>query len=280
MKHKISGPTGLSIIIIILLLSTPLWAANRLVFPGGVQYHRFASTVEGPEAAWINPAALGYSRSISAQITGEIYDGKFAGNWGISTVGDGIGISYRHLDDILGDKYDEYIFAAGFRIGHGLYAGASYLYIKEGPDLYDDVHTWNIGLLVRQNPKVSLAAVFSNLNGEEIDGQGTDIEQLYSISYKLFRRYMDFSVEMSLSEKQSLSGAKYNYGVDLYPIPGLMGYFNFDSDEKYELGFRINLTRYFGGLQSRLATGGVHRGTTLSAGISSSPQTSIMGRRR
>ena len=111
----------------------------------------------------------------------------------------------------------------------------------------------------------------------KIDGSKTDIEQLYSLSYRA-GRYVALSTEMSLSTKMSASGADYIFGVDLYPIPGLKGYFNFDNDENYELGFRINLTRYFLGVQSRLRTGGVHRGTSVTAGVTSTPQSSVLRR--
>ena len=151
--------------------SSRVQAANRVELPDGVHYHRFASSVNGPEASWINPAVLGFLQGISGQVTGEIHDGKFAKNWGFNTVGDRIGISYRHLDDFGGEDCDEYIFGSGFRFGHGYYLGVSYRYVSDAPDYLDDTHYWNIALLVRQNPQFSLAAVFSNLNREEIDGE-------------------------------------------------------------------------------------------------------------
>jgi len=274
---KNHNATAFALLIILLLSAAPaLFAANRLELPQGVYYHRFAASVEGTEASWINPAVLGFSRGVAGQLTGEIYDGKFAKNWGFSTVGDGVGISYRHLDDLGGEEYNEYIFGSGFRVGYGSYVGASYRYIKDGPENLDGSHFWNIGLLFRQNPKISLALVLSNLNRENIDGEKTDIDQLYSLTYRPLGRHFNFSAETSLSAKQNLSSAVYNYGFELFPIDGVMGYFNFDTDENYELGFRINLTRYFVGLQSRLATGGVHRGTSLTAGISSDPQSSVI----
>lgn len=259
-----------------LLFSPPLFGANPVEFPRGVHYHRFASLVDGPEATWINPAALGFYQSVGAQITGDFYDGSFAHNWGFCTAGDGAGISYRHLDNIDGEDYKEYLVGIGLRAGYGIFAGGSYRHITDGPDDWDDTHFWNIGLLVRQNPNLYMAAVFSNLNREEVGGTKTDIGQLYSISCMPFGRHIRISTEISLSTKQSLSDAACVYGAEFYPIPGLTGYVNFDNDENYELGVRVNLTQYFVGVQSRRASGGVHYGTSLTAGIVSGPQASII----
>ncbi|MEW5924453.1 MAG: hypothetical protein AB1746_10745 [Candidatus Zixiibacteriota bacterium] len=244
--------------------------------PTGVHYYRFASLVDGPEATWINPAALGFNRMIGAQITGDFYDGSFAHNWGFSTAGDGVGFSYRHLDDINGEDYKEYMLGVGLRAGYGIFIGSSYRHVKDGPDDLDGTHFWNIGLLIRQNPNLYMAAVLSNLNREEIGGNRTDIGQLYSASCMPFGRHIRISADISLSTKQSLSDARYIYGAEFYPAPGLTGYINFDNDENYELGVRVNLNQYFVGLQSRLATGGVHRGTSLTAGMVSGPQPSII----
>ncbi|PKK82421.1 MAG: hypothetical protein CVT49_13870 [candidate division Zixibacteria bacterium HGW-Zixibacteria-1] len=276
MKFLTSFRLSFIFLIFQFILFQSLYGANRYEIPPGVHYHRFASLVEGPEASWVNPAALGYYRTISAQITGEIYDGSFGHNWGFNTVGDGVGISYRHLNDFEGAKYNEYIFGLGLRVNYGIYVGGSYRYVKDGPIALDGTHNWNIGLLVRQNPKLYMAAVFSNLNREEIAGEQTDIEQLYSISGMPFGRYLMVSAEMSLSVKQSISGARKVYGAEFYPSPGIIGYINFDNDENYELGIRVNLTSYFVGLQSRLASGGVHHGTSLTAGVVSDPQPSII----
>lgn len=267
---------GLLFLTLQLLLSQSLSGANPVEFPKGVHYHRFAALVDGPEAVWINPAALGAYQSVSAQITGDFYDGSFAQNWGFCTAGDGVGLSYRHLDNIDGEDYKEYLAGAGLRTGYGIFVGGSYRHVKDGPEYLDDTHFWNIGLLVRQNPNLYMAAVISNLNREEVGGIKTDIGQLYSASCMPFGRHLRISTEISLSTKQSLSGATYVYGAEFYPIPGLTGYFNFDNDENYELGVRVNLTQYFVGVQSSRGSGGVHYGTSLTAGIVSGPQASII----
>lgn len=260
----------------LLLLCSELQAANRIKIPDGVYYHRFASSISGPEAVWINPAGLWYYRTISFQLMGEFSAGKFAHSWGLDISGDGIGVGYRHLDDFRGANYDEYIFAAGSQFTYGLFLGGSYRYMKNGPEGYSRKHFWNIGLLVRQNPKYSFGAVFSNLNRKKIDGERTEIEQLYSLSYSPFNGLMTFSFEAALSTGQSLSGAGYVYGVDVFPMRGLMLHGSLDNEDRYELGFRINLARYFIGGQSRFGGGNERRGTTISAGVVMDSQSSIL----
>jgi hypothetical protein len=264
-------------IVLLLALCSEASAANRIDIPGGVYYHRFASSVSGIEAAWINPAALGYDRIVTLQITGELHQGEFADSWGITTSGDGISISYRHLDDVRREEYDEYLFSTGVRSWQGIYLGGSYRYIRHGPDGLEGKHFWTLGLLIKQNPRFSMAAVLGNLNRSRVDGRRSDIEQVYSISHNAHQGRLSLSAEVSLSTAQSLRSAVFAYGVDVKPLRGVLVSANFDNHDNYEIGFRVNIARYFLGEQTRLRGGG-HRGTSIFGGIVAGPQESILPR--
>nr|MBN2276900.1 hypothetical protein [candidate division Zixibacteria bacterium] len=255
---------------------SPATAADRLILPEGVYYHRFISMVNGPEATWINPAGLGLYTAICTQVIGEYYDGEFADNWGLNLTGEGIGIGYRRLRHFLGDDYREYIFGLGQKLSHGFYIGGSYLYIPEGPEGYHKKHLWNLGFILRENPKYSIAATFTNLNRSRVAGEKSDIEQVYSLTYIMDRNLIALSIEVSLSTGQSLSGASYNYGINIYPIKGTEIYASLDNDENFEIGARVNLTQYFLGLQGRHRKGNRNDATSFYAGLVNGSQESLI----
>jgi hypothetical protein len=198
---------------------------------------------------WINPAALAVDKTIYFLYAAMYSDGSLSDDWGMSITGDGIGISYRALDDFSGGKYREYIFGAGSELWHGIYWGGSYRYIKGGPDFYNKRHFWNFGFYISQGRSFNVGAVFSNLNRGRVDGLRSLIEQIYSISYKTAENRFILSIEMSRTSKQSLSDADYYYGLDYFPSPKLSIYAGLDGERNYQIGFRIYFGKYFAGGQ-------------------------------
>jgi hypothetical protein len=256
-------------LLISLLLTAADAGANRIDTPADVYYHRFASTVEGPEAIWVNPAALGYYKTICYQYMDDFHNSKFLNNWGMATAGEGIGIAYRHLDDFLGARYDEYTFGVGAEFGRGLFWGGSYQYIKNGVDFYHKRHFWNIGLMFRENSIYSLGLSFTNLNRGKKDNAKTDIGQLYSLSWHPLGNLLILSMELELTSGQRLSEASNNLGIDINPGKGLRIYINRDNNSNYQLGFILDLNQYFIGDQGRYNPRNGHTGST-----------SIVGRRK
>jgi hypothetical protein len=185
----------------------------------------------------------------------------------VTVAGDGIGISYRYLDDFLGANYAEYIFAVGAGLGRSFYWGVSYRYLKKGPDDYNKRHFWNIGLIYKNNPQYSMSAVFSNLNRGKIDGEKSDIKQVYSFSYHSSGGMWVFSTEMILLSGQSLSDAKYRYGVDVFFSNRLRLFVSLDDDKDYQIGLRFDFGEYFAGGQGRADADHNHQGTSVYAGF-------------
>jgi hypothetical protein len=271
-KKKLCFISGL---LFLFCLGTAL-GGDRIFLPDDVYYHRFASSVSSLEATWINPAGLGQSRVIKAQYIGVVGVGGIREKWGYNMVGDGIGIGYRGIDDSSGQKYDEYIFAFGAGLQRRFYWGLSYRYIKNGPTFYNKRHFWNIGFLIESSRIFSMAALFSNLNRGRIDGERTDIEQLYSFSYKPSGEKIILSIEIALSAGQNLSKADYNYGVDIIPIRGVTLYGYFHDNSSYEIGFRVNLRKYFIGAQPSFDGNGSHSGTPFYVGYNTGRQSSLI----
>ena len=146
--------------------------------------------------------------------------------------------------------------------------GVSYRYIKEGAGFYHKRHLWNIGFIYTNHPQFTLGAVFSNLNRGKVNGEKSDMEQLYSASYKTINEKLTVSVEMSLSSRQSLSQAKYNYGIDWQVKPNWKIFANYNNDKFYQVGFKLDLKDYFLGTQSRReAENNDHLGTSVYTGF-------------
>lgn len=250
-----------------IIIPADLFGEIRLPLPEGIHYHRFASSVAGPEAVWINPAALGKNSNLYVQYMGEYFDGDFADSWGLVVTGDGVGISYRYLEDFLGAEYGEYIFGVGSSLGETFYWGGSYRYVKKGPENYNKRHFWNFGLIYSNSPQYTMGAVFSNLNRGKIEGEKSAVEQLYSVSYRSAGGMWIFSTEMTLSSGQSLSDAEYRYGLDVIFSERIRLFASIDDDKNYQIGFRINFGEYFAGGQGRADSENNHLGTAVYAGF-------------
>lgn len=251
----------LTSIVIISALSACSFA--QMSPPEGVFYHRFISDVNGPEATWVNPAALGYFNSVTFQYIGEFGDKQIFKNWAANIAGDGLGLAYRKLDDFQGEELQEYIFAGGKGLGLNTYWGVSYRYIKTGPAQYHKRHYWNIGLIIKENPNFTMAAMLSNLNRNRVDGSKSDIEQKYSITGNDPKQKFHLSLEIDFATSQGLSGASYTYGVQYRPLENLTAFFKWDNHSNIELGISYNLIKYLIGAQTRLNGEGEHLGTSL-----------------
>jgi len=256
----------LAICLAVILSTGDSHAAYRLYRPSDVYYHRFASNGGGTEALWTNPAALGYSGPIRFLLIGDYVDDSFADKWGGVVSGDRVGIGYRRLENIAGAKYEEYQFGAGSALGQNTMVGVSYVYVKHDGGAFDGIHMWNIGVILVGSPRLHLGAVFSNLNHARVLDQKTDMEEVYSISYHPQKMPIWFSVEMSLSSGQSLSSAKYTYGIEGSPIDRLQVYADYRNGGFFSIGVTYFLDAYFGGAQTKLNDDGDHLGTSLYGG--------------
>jgi hypothetical protein len=262
--------------LIIILTAGSVWAGERIFIPDNVFYHRFASTPDNLEATWTNPAGLGLSRDIRVQYIGVMGVGALDDNWGFNVVGDGVGMGYRSFHYLMGEQYREYIFAAGAGFANEYYWGVSYRYVKEGPSIYNKRHFWTVGVLYRAGYKFSMGAVYSNLNRGKVDGKRTDIEQLYSFTYRPGNPNIAFSVEVALSTGQNLSQADYNYGVEINAYRGVNVYGNLRDNNSFEIGITVNLKKYVVGGQSKFDTDGAYRSMPVFVGYDTGLQHSIV----
>lgn len=261
------------------IIATGSAQAERVAPVEGVFYYQPAALGFGSETVWNNPAGLGLYRVSGFQAMADYADNKFADSWGGILQRDHAGIAYRKIDRD-GAVWKEWIFGFGAPITVGqTHFGASYRYFKAGPGYYNKRHLWNIGLLYQSSPFISWGAVFSNLNRGRIDGERSEIEQRYSIAYRPRSRRLTFAVDMLLGTKTRLSNSDFVYYVEGVPSPGLILTGLVDSDKNFELGFRVNLLRYFVGSRSGFDRHGDSRQTTAFWGATNMRQASLIPER-
>ena len=249
--------------------------ADRIAIPEGLFYYVPASSVFGPEAAWVNPAALGRYRTLTYQFMADLSDNDAAQSWGLAFDQDGFGFAYRYIHNPAGDNYRELVWSAGFDLGSMLEFGGSYRYFDDAPGILLNRHFWNLGFAGDVGP-LRWGAVFANLNRGYVNGVRTETEMRYSFAYRPLGKRFTLAADALLSTKTRFSRAEFVYNAELSVAPGIWINGFIDSHQNFQLGFRMNLVHYFVGSQNTMKSSGSHRRTTLFFGATASRQTSIM----
>ena len=254
-----------------------LAASPRAPIPEGVYFHRFASSVYGPEAVWINPAVLALYDTPTALFMFDYRDPGFGDDRGLALASRSVGYSNRKLSNLSsGQDYSEHIFALAHGGKTGFSTGLSYRLASSGPGIYNNRHFWNFGLIYRDKPSWSLGAVFSNLNRGRINGQRSAMEQLYSLSVRpLLNASLTLSGELAVSTTQNFKQGVFRLGAEGEPIQGLKLYGSWREGDDFELGVRVNFTRSFVGGQSRHDNAADVRSATSYVGFITDRQRSI-----
>lgn len=261
-------------------LSVGSLSATRIATPTGIFHYHPAATVYGSEAVWCNPSMLGWFDAVEYQLMAQHDDGSFTRSWGTVVANKGLSTAYRRLYNPNERNYQEHIFASGFPLGRSLCVGGAYRYYKEGPTGYHKRHFWDMSVSGRPGGPFSWAAVFSNLNRGRLDGDRTETQQRYSLAYRPLPGKLTVAVDAFLSTRQSFKDAHYSYHAELVPVPGLFVEGQIDSDGAFQLGFRVNLRKYFTGGQSDFTRAGDHTRSIVYMGASSQRQASIIPPRK
>ncbi len=249
--NRISRIIGLCLAVcaIIFVQSVCLKAGERVPFPEGVFYFKSASNVFGFESGWINPAGLSRYTGNGVLLMADYLDGNVARSWGVLLNSEESALGFRRVHNPNGEDYKEYLMASGFALGN-LNLGGSYRIFKDGPGIYNNRHFWNIGILTRGDGKFNVGAVFNNLNRGRIDGERTEVEKTYSVSYRPFEQQLTLSVDVVKTSSIDYSDADYTYSAIFKPHPAVQVEGLIDSKQNFSIGLRTNLSAYFVGAQS------------------------------
>lgn len=232
------------ILAVILLSGAAGAAAEELVLPHEVFFHYPVASATGQNAAWINPAALGYANNGSILVFTQ-RQRRLVRDYGGAAVMRLFSIAYRKIKYDNATDHEEYIFAAG--AGRRTKFGFSYRYIKHGQGYLNKRHLWNLGILIAESANATLGARVENLNRSPIDGRKTDIRYVYGISMNLYRAIVKGSFEVDMTQNENLDEADYRTGFEVNPIRGLLLYLDFDNHSRINIGFRVNFGMTYAG---------------------------------
>lgn len=261
---------------LLLLCSCNILAGERVIIPDDVFYYQPAASVFGAEAVWVNPAGLSRFNITGYQFMADQLDGQYGKSWGSVVHRHRLSIAYREIDNPGSTDFQEYVFAGGFPLGRAIQFGTSYRWFKDGPGIYRHRHFWNVGFSGGSGGPIRWGFVLANLNRGKIDGERTQMEERFSLSYRPIGPNLTLSADMFISTGTRLSNADYAYLAELTPKPGVIVNALLDNDRNFQIGFRINFQKYFAGSKSRFARGGSTRGSTAFIGATSLRQPSVV----
>jgi len=270
-----------SLTIAILLASCPLSslsAGSYFERPAGVFYYQPVSSVFGAEATWVNPAGLAFYDASAFQVMFDQRKDGDGADWGAVIVRDNLGIGYRRLDNPVGDDTQEWVWAAGMKLGSTAQLGASYRAYNRATGELNNAHFWNVGMMGGTG-KLRWGALFSNLNHHtDGDGDRTKTDQQYSLSYRPLGNQLTLSVDAVIPGGSNLKDAVYNYHLELAHKRGIYLSGMLDSESNFEIGFRINLRKYMVGSKSGFSDNGDHLRSTFFLGATELEQATILPR--
>lgn len=249
-------------------------ARERLQQPNGIFYFESAATVFGSQAAWANPGALARVQMADGQLIGEYFDERFFDSWGTVSAHNGAAFAFRHLDVPDDTDFDEFLVGLGTSLGQ-LHVGGSYRYYRDGPGVFNNRTFWNIGLQYVSGP-FAFGGVLSNLNRGKVAGERTEMKQQYAVAYRPVGKILTLSADMFMYSGQTWRDADWVYQAQVNPYQGLYLTGSYNSDDSYQIGFRVNLHQYFTGARTSINHDGDHVGTAGFVGYTTARQPSIL----
>jgi len=207
-----------------------------------VIYYPFSSVAAADDATCLgfNPAGLGWKRGFQTFLLHSYTDSSFRGNTGLFFSSGNLGFSVEWLGYQLPEWYRKYTLASGFKIVEGLYLGSSYSWFGSEMKEYDDLSSWNIGVLARPRPFSSFGFVVKDLNRSKFKGGVIDRSYNFGIALRPFDDRVTFSVDGSIYEYQRLEDLKTRYGAEVEVLDGLILSGDIDDDGNFGINFRIN----------------------------------------
>ncbi len=212
-------------------------SADEIVLPDEVFFYHPVASPSGQQAAWINPAAIGYFHSGSMFIFTQRKN-RLIRDWGAVAVIRMLSVAYRRINHDLESDHQEYIFALGG--GQRTRIGVSYRYITGTDGYLNRRHLWNLALLVYNSERLMTGCRVENLNRGRVDGARSEIRFVYGIATLLYQNRITVTFDVDMTHKENLASADFRTGVEVRPVPGMYLYFDFDNHSRFNLGFRLN----------------------------------------
>ncbi|MCL1865134.1 MAG: signal peptide peptidase SppA [Spirochaetes bacterium] len=141
-------------------------------------------------------------------------------------------------NSILDSGVNLYSINRGFFFGNVFGFGAGFSFGKSSDDYFNDYRGWNIGLLYRPYPFLSLGVVFKDLNGK-IGSEKINRSDIYSISIRPFIEYLTLSADCVKKEGKSFKDADYYYSGELKAFKDISLMLKYGADKSFTAGITI-----------------------------------------
>ncbi|HDS01651.1 MAG TPA: signal peptide peptidase SppA [candidate division Zixibacteria bacterium] len=228
-------------VLIILWLLPACLASERYPYPYYPLPEYSGAVTFGTLSIFQNPAALGINPDMELMYLHSFNSDRFSGDNSILFSRNGLGLAYQNYRLSVDDAMNAFTIGFSGHISQGIYAGATYKFIKaEDGNPYHNDHFWNLGLLWRYSREISLGFVAENLKGMEFAGEETDIEYKLSAGFRPLQELLTLSADWSWSGGEAFSDGVFRgfFNLKIKEGIGILG----SVDEDGNFGFGVNFS--------------------------------------
>jgi protease-4 len=255
--------------ILICLLALSSTSQGGEIFPRDQILFPFApaAMADGPGALRLNPAAVGTDPEFALTYYHSYSDSSFKGDNALYTAFRGLGFSIEWLGS--GAAVDGKAYTIGFGTSgqKSFSVGSAYQWRSSDDPVQNKSHFWSHGFLWRPNNVLSLAGVVQNYNRMRVPTGKSDAEFVYSAAVRLLKGRWLIGGDWYQTTSQRLKDGTYRLATSFEAKEGLTLYGDFDENESYNLGIKLNMTSWFVGSHSSFDSEKSYRGGVLYAGI-------------
>jgi protease-4 len=226
-----------------------------------------ASMADGPGGLRWNPAAMGADPEFALNYYHSYSDSSFKGDNALYAAFRGLGLAIEWLGS--GAVTDGKSYTLGFATsGQKSFAvGSAYQWRSSDDPVQNKSHFWSHGFLWRPNNIVSFAGVVQNYSRMRVPSGKSDAEFVYSAAIRLLKGRWLLGGDWYQTTSQRLTDGSYRLATSFEAANGLTLYGDFDDDENYFLGVKLNMTSWFVGSHNSFDSERSYRGGVGYAGI-------------
>jgi len=184
----------------------------------------FTSPAFGTDAlaTFSNPAGLGFGKGLSAYwLTAYPASDSLRADNALALGTRGLGFSAEWLGSELSRNYQQYTIAGGSRLDRKVAWGWSYRWISPGNSSLPKAHFWDVGLMARPAPYLSVGLAGRNLNRPEYGGYRLKRALEGGLAVRAFTGKLTLYANSEISEKEKAKDMAVVAGVEAKPFKWL-----------------------------------------------------------
>lgn len=259
----------LSTAIMLCILTNAETSVGGEIFPRYQMLFPFtpAAMADGPGALRLNPAAVGTDPEFALTYYHSYSDSSFKGDNSLYTAFRGLGMSVEWLGSGAAPDGKAYTIGFGTSGQKSFSVGSAYQWRSSDDPVQNKSHFWSHGFMWRPSNVLSLAGVVQNYNRMRVPTGKTDAEFVYSAAVRLLKGRLLIGGDWYQTTSQRVKDGTYHLATSFEATDGLTLYGDFDENESYNLGIKLNMTSWFIGSHSSFDSEKSYRGGVAYTGI-------------